>query len=84
MHRARLRLRTDSPESARVLEGALGPEAETDLPKSSVSLVREGATLVLSLETEDLPSLRAAVNSYLRWCATALDVARAADPSPHR
>ena len=79
---ATLRLRLDSPESARVLAGALGPEAEVDLPRSRVGLDTRGEEVVLSVTAEDMPSLRAAVNSYLRWCATALDVAAAAHEAP--
>ncbi|HWG90984.1 MAG TPA: KEOPS complex subunit Pcc1 [Candidatus Thermoplasmatota archaeon] len=74
---ATLTLRLDSPEAVRILAGALGPEAEVDLPRSTVALRQDGDRLLLLVEAEDVASLRAAVNSYLRWCATALDVASA-------
>ena len=38
----------------------------------------EGATLAIELEAEDLPSLRATVNSHLRWVDAAVKASRIA------
>lgn len=76
---ATLRLRLDSARAAEILLGALGPEAGADLPRGRVTLTRSGDTLLFTAHADDVAALRAAVNSYLRWCATALDVATAAD-----
>jgi tRNA threonylcarbamoyladenosine modification (KEOPS) complex Pcc1 subunit len=71
--------------AARQIEGlrqALLPEAGRSLPGASVHLRRleRGRALEVTIEAETLRSLRAAVNSYLRWTALALDVANRAGP----
>jgi tRNA threonylcarbamoyladenosine modification (KEOPS) complex Pcc1 subunit len=67
-------LELDSAAEADVVEAALAPEMGADVPGSRVAMRREGTTLLLDIEAEDAGALRAAVNSYLRWMKTALDV----------
>ena len=59
------------PPTARAVAAALAPETGTDVPKtaSHVSLEADahGSAVRVEVEAEDLSSLRAAVNSYLRW-----------------
>lgn len=71
------------PAARRRVEGlrqALLPEAGRGLPGATVRLrtVREGRALEIRIEADSLASLRAAVNSYLRWTALALEVGAAA------
>ena len=77
---------------ARAVEGALAVEANGGLPKVDAHLSRTDEDVKVHLMSEDLPSLRAAVNSYLRWAAMAAEVAQGAeevmgnvyDVSPHQ
>jgi tRNA threonylcarbamoyladenosine modification (KEOPS) complex Pcc1 subunit len=76
---------------ARAVEGALSVEAGGGIPKVETRLTRTDDDLRVDLVSEDLPSLRAAVNSFLRWAAMAAEVAEDAgdvqgntyDSSPH-
>ena len=69
----------DSPGEALALYSALAPEAADPLPKARADVARTGeATVVVAIEAVDAPSLRAGVNSYLRWAKAALDAARIA------
>ena len=64
---------------AHAVAGALSVEANGGLPKVSAELERTEEGLAVHLVSEDLPSLRAAVNSFLRWTAMAADVAEGAE-----
>lgn len=75
--------RASGPATRRHLEGlrqALLPEAGRGLPGATVRLrtLGQGRALEIRIEADSLASLRAAVNSYLRWTALALDVGAAA------
>jgi len=63
-----------SQKKASIVVAALSPEITHKIPKSSVSISQNDARLGLSIEADDLSSLRAACNSYLRWIQTALAV----------
>lgn len=70
-----------SPESetiAKAIEAALLPEAGRELPKAESRVLRAGADVTVAIDAEDASSLRAAVNSYVRWAKTAEDAARVA------
>jgi tRNA threonylcarbamoyladenosine modification (KEOPS) complex Pcc1 subunit len=62
---------------AGVIRDALRPEAGREIPRAQVSVHGEGDRVVIDVETDDTPALRAALNSYLRWAQVALDVSRA-------
>lgn len=61
---------------------ALLPEAGAGLPGAAVKLrpVDGGRALEIRIEADNLRSLRAAVNSTLRWTALALDIAERVAP----
>ncbi len=63
-------------EIANALHGALSPETRADVPKTAgrVTLVDDG--LRVEIEAEDVSSLRAGVNSWLRWVDAAQKAAR--------
>ena len=65
-HRADLFFHLPSP-TARAVHGALLPETGGDVPKTASRVVLEPDGVRVLVEAEDLSSLRAAVNSYLRW-----------------
>lgn len=52
---------------------ALEPEVSRELPRARAKVWTEGKTLHLEIQAEDAISLRAAVNSYLRWVKVAAD-----------
>ena len=52
---------------------ALKPESSNELPRAQARVWTEGKTLQLEIKAEDAISLRAAVNSYLRWVKVAAD-----------
>ena len=60
-------------EGLDVLEKSIAPEAATDMPRTKISVEREDDGLVVNIEAEDASSLRAALNSYLRWINLAME-----------
>jgi tRNA threonylcarbamoyladenosine modification (KEOPS) complex Pcc1 subunit len=62
-------------EEGRFLCSALGPETG-ELRRCSVRWSEAGDGYRLIIEAEDLHSLRAALNSYMRWANVALSVFR--------
>jgi tRNA threonylcarbamoyladenosine modification (KEOPS) complex Pcc1 subunit len=63
-----------SKKRASIAVAALSPEITHKIPKSTVAVSVEGPFLQLAVEADDVSSLRAACNSYLRWIQTALAV----------
>ena len=76
MPRATIHL--DGPEAA-VIRDALSPEAGRDVPKARVRLSGGRRRLTIRIDAEDTSSLRAAVNSYLRWADVAARVGEEAE-----
>jgi tRNA threonylcarbamoyladenosine modification (KEOPS) complex Pcc1 subunit len=64
----------DSEDDVKVIVNSLIPEIKNKIPKTNVEITYSGKTLFLKIETNDISSLRAACNSYLRWINTAFDV----------
>ena len=73
-NKARFSFHFPSQKKASIVVASLSPEIVHKIPKSNVSVSLKGTTLDLSIDAEDISSLRAAVNSYLRWIQTALAV----------
>lgn len=73
--RAELTIRT---EDARVVQGALSPEVSERVPRTSVQVVGGDGDVTIRVEAEDLASLRAALNSYIRWADVAQETAEEA------
>ena len=64
-----------SPELKQNSDGVLIiNELKQKIPKTNVELSRSKNVLSLKIKSEDVSSLRAACNSYLRWIATAINV----------
>ncbi len=54
---------------------ALTPEVKKQVgERSNVSLAAEGLTLILNVEARDTVALRAALNAYLRWINSTINV----------
>jgi len=64
----------DSKEEAKIVTSSIDPEIKNKIPKTKVKTDLSGKTFKITIEAKDLSSLRAAINSYLRWINTALDV----------
>lgn len=68
---------TFSGENAATVYGAISPEAGREMPRTKVFTELDGDKMVLRLQASDLPALRAALNSYLRWIKIAEDMNKA-------
>ena len=54
---------------------ALKPEVARELPRARARVWQQDSLLYLEVKAEDSASLRAAVNSYLRWVKVAAEAA---------
>lgn len=63
-----------SVKDASVIAQSLSPEIRHKIPKSNITFSVDEKKLTMTIESEDISSLRAACNSYLRWIQTALSV----------
>lgn len=73
--KAEFKIKFKSLESAKVVLKAIGPELQSvPSERSSVSVELERNTLNLVIDAEDTTSLRASVNSYLRWIILSCEV----------
>ena len=52
---------------------SLGAERMEEMSKTSMTMETGENSLKIKIEAEDVSSLRAAVNSYLRWLRIAID-----------
>ena len=68
----RAEVRIYAEDKAKLLADALRPEMEVT-ERSSVEILADGDDLVIIIQAEDVVSLRAATNSYLRWTKLAID-----------
>jgi len=64
----------DTSDEARIVAESLGPEIKHKIPKTKTEVSLSGKTFSIKIEAEDISTLRAACNSYLRWINTALNV----------
>lgn len=63
-------------EAARAIVGALAPEAaQAEVPKTRGEIALADGGLEVRIRAADLPSLRASVNSHLRWVDAAAKAA---------
>ncbi len=64
----------DTAEEAKIIAESLDPEIKHKIPKTNVEVSLSDKKFSLKIEANDVSSLRAACNSYLRWINTALNV----------
>ncbi len=56
------------PQLARIIENALKPEITMDIgQRSNTSLTRKGNIIEIAIKAPDTTSMRASMNSLLRW-----------------
>jgi tRNA threonylcarbamoyladenosine modification (KEOPS) complex Pcc1 subunit len=72
--RATLRLNMPSENESNILLKSLEPEVDAPTSRTKASLTQEGNILTLQIEAEDTVALRSAVNAYLRWSNSILNI----------
>ena len=82
-HRAELFFQLP-PDAARAIHGALSPETKAEVPKTESRVALEPGGVRVHLLADDLSSLRAGVNSWLRWVDAAEKSARLGLATPGR
>ena len=73
--RAELSLETSH---ARIVSGALSPEMTERIPRTKVIVESDDKHVLVTIEADDHNSLRAALNSYIRWMSVAEETAKEA------
>jgi len=63
---------------ARIVSGALSPELTERIPKTKVMVESDDRHVLVKIEADDHNSLRAALNSYIRWMNVAEETAKEA------
>ena len=71
---AKFNFKFDSKDEAKIIVESLSPEIKQKIPKTNVQISLSNNILSLNIEANDISSLRAACNSYLRWINTALNI----------
>jgi len=74
MKKASFEFMFESEEEAKIVLESLNPEVKNKIPKTDVQISISKKKLSLNIKSDDISSLRAACNSYLRWINTALSV----------
>ena len=64
----------DTAKEAKIIAESLDPEIKHKIPKTNIEVSLSEKKFILKIEANDVSSLRAACNSYLRWINTALNV----------
>jgi KEOPS complex subunit Pcc1 len=73
--KATVRIKLPSRRHLETVLNSLRPELKSPTTlRSSATLKKEGLFLVLKLDAKDTVALRAALNSYLRWINSTLNV----------
>lgn len=75
-HKASIILSIDKNQ-ALLIENAISPESQK-LPGALVYIQRHQSGLKINIAASDTGSLRAAINSYIRWAKVALEVGKVA------
>jgi len=64
----------NSSFEAALIAKSLSPEIQQKIPKTTAKITLSNNKLFLDIMSNDVSSLRAACNSYLRWINTAISV----------
>ena len=68
-----------SNDESKIVFGALSPETVRKIPRTDTSVLLTDHGVKLVIDAQDTSSLRAAINSYLRWLRVATDVQNTID-----
>jgi len=66
MNTATIKLGID-PDISNIINRSLMPELQREGLTTSVNITAAPDGLIITIETEELSNLRAALNSYMRW-----------------
>ena len=77
--KARVRVHFPAPRYAEVVLGALKPDLGALDSKATISLRRWSSTLVCEIASDDIPSFRASLNSFMRLTDAAFSCISATD-----
>jgi tRNA threonylcarbamoyladenosine modification (KEOPS) complex Pcc1 subunit len=72
--RASVRFRLRSSRELDTVFEALAPETRAPTARAKATLKKEGKFLVLHVEARDTVALRSALNAYLRWVGSIINV----------
>jgi len=73
--KATVRLKFPSGKQLETVLNSLEPETKTpNVMRSCAHLERNGSFLILTVEAQDTVALRAALNAYLRWINSMMNV----------
>lgn len=61
-------------EESKLIAKAISPEIHHKIPKTFVTLSFSKNILTLTIKSDEISTLRASCNSYLRWINTAIKV----------
>ena len=64
----------DSIDDARIIFESINPEIKNRIPKTEVNISLSDEVFNLEIKSKDISSLRAAINSYLKWINIAYNV----------
>lgn len=64
----------DIGEKSSIIYNSLLPETGRDIPRSKFNLFVKNDKLFLEIKSDDINSLRAAINSYLRWIECSIKI----------
>jgi len=72
---ARIRMKMPSERKLDIILSSLEPEAGALAhSRSRINIEKESSSLVLKVESKDTTALRSALNSYLRWINSILNI----------
>ena len=74
MKKASFTFNFETESHAKIILDSIYPEVKHKIPKTDINISADGKKLFLIIVAKDTSSLRAAVNSYLRWMITAINV----------
>ena len=71
---ATVRIKFQSEQKLQTILTSLEPEINSPTARSQANLARKGNYLILKIEAKDTVALRAALNTYLIWMNSILNV----------
>jgi tRNA threonylcarbamoyladenosine modification (KEOPS) complex Pcc1 subunit len=74
MYTAELIFEFESEKEAKIISRSIYPEIKHKIPKTKTRLSLLKDKIFLTIQADNISSLRAACNSYIRWIKTAVDV----------
>ena len=74
MKSIKISLKLDTSKDANIIAESLSPEIKKPIPNTNVKMMVIKNNVILIIESNQINTLRAASNSFLRWIQTAISV----------